>query len=782
MAEKLSIEIALEGAAEIERQLEGIGAAGTKAFGEISKAAEQVGGFSQLDPKDVTAKLEQFGVKGKAAIDKITAAVAAASRLERIAGGIRQIETGFAAIGASAATMSQRVTSAFTAVATAAASTGGAIGRVARSLGLIGSGAIIGSLGAAALAMEKASDAARVLEGNLQAAFRNAQAGSRFFNQIQQSAQSAGASLESTAKAMLEIANAIRASAAARGFRFAPGEELKRASADAQQLFDILQQGMKLSGVRADEATKAIEKLFTEIATKGQLSGDTLRKFAAEFPPLANEIVKFLGIPGQSMEQLAADVDKGFRKIDIGKFTNAILRASPAIKTLSDAFEPTLDQRIDTISGAWDRLLISFGKSPTGDAIRKLLDDVAKGLDEIATTAEPPVTLTGEFLNEVRKTIETTKREWEALVSLINQTQINLGKRLPDKITIPFEDAPEPPFVQTYLAAIEKVKSAFKSIFAPDVAPAGAPEPPFVQRYLAAIERVKAAFAAIFTPTVAAVGAPEPAFVQTYLAGIERVKTAFAAIFTPSVAAEGVPEPAFVQTYLAAIETVKNALNSITWDSITSAGVAAWNTIIGAIQNTASVIGQFSSSLASISWSAISSTGVAAWNAIIGAIERAISAIGRFLGLSGQAAGGAVGGASRGVGFQGGGLLGGRGTGTSDSNLVRVSRGEYIVPARAVRQPGVLAFLEALRHSGGKLQDVLDDMGRFALGGLVPRTIPAFAIGGLAGGGMSNVTIQFPGLPPIEGLRAPEKVVDELRKAAALAQVRSGGRKPSRYS
>ena len=104
------------------------------------------------------------------------------------------------------------------------------------------------------------------------------------------------------------------------------------------------------------------------------------------------------------------------------------------------------------------------------------------------------------------------------------------------------------------------------------------------------------------------------------------------------------------------------------------------------------------------------------------------------------------------------------------------------MPARAVRQPGVLAFLEALRRSGGSLRDVLDDMGRFALGGLVPRAIPAFASGGLAGGGMSNVTIQFPGLPAIAGLRAPSYVVEELRKAEAMAQVRSGGRKPSRYS
>jgi len=76
---------------------------------------------------------------------------------------------------------------------------------------------------------------------------------------------------------------------------------------------------------------------------------------------------------------------------------------------------------------------------------------------------------------------------------------------------------------------------------------------------------------------------------------------------------------------------------------------------------------------------------------------------------------------------------------------------------------------------------VLDGMGQFALGGMVPRAMPTFASGGLAGG-MSNVTIQFPGLPAIGGLRASSDVVDQLHRAAALAQVRSGGRKPSRYS
>jgi hypothetical protein len=141
--------------------------------------------------------------------------------------------------------------------------------------------------------------------------------------------------------------------------------------------------------------------------------------------------------------------------------------------------------------------------------------------------------------------------------------------------------------------------------------------------------------------------------------------------------------------------------------------------------------------------------------------------------------GGASSSGGGGSGFAGGGLLGGRGSGTSDSNLAWVSRGEYITPARAVSQPGVLAFLEALRRSGGNLRDVLDGMGRFALGGMVqaPLALPAFA-----GAGMNHVTIQFPGLPAITGLRAASDVVDELHRAAAMAQVRSGGRKPSRFS
>jgi hypothetical protein len=221
-------------------------------------------------------------------------------------------------------------------------------------------------------------------------------------------------------------------------------------------------------------------------------------------------------------------------------------------------------------------------------------------------------------------------------------------------------------------------------------------------------------------------------------------------------------------------------------NTVASAGAQVIGGLVQMITQVGTAIAGVVSAIGSITWDAISSLGVQAWNALTGAIQIAIDKVMEFIGkvmefIGLKPSGGTPAPAAAGGGrFAGGGLLGGRGTGTSDSNLAWVSRGEHIMPARAVGQPGVLAFLEALRRSGGNLRGVLDGMGRFALGGLVPRAIPAFAGGGLAGG--NHVTIQFPGLPAIGGLRASSSVVDQLQKAAALAQVRSGGRKPSRYS
>jgi len=229
-----------------------------------------------------------------------------------------------------------------------------------------------------------------------------------------------------------------------------------------------------------------------------------------------------------------------------------------------------------------------------------------------------------------------------------------------------------------------------------------------------------------------------------------------------------------VNAVTAALQKLQAAIDNFSWETFKAAAISAGDAL-----KYFTIQGQVSLGL-QWAWS------LGGWDALIGKIAQAGQSLLQFLGLASQAAAIQAPGAALpepgGVPQMAhGGLLGGRGTGTSDSNLAWVSRGEHIMPARAVQQPGVLALLEALRRSGGDLSRVLGGMGRFALGGMVRGPIPAYAAGGLAGGG-NHVTIQFPGLPAISGLRASSDVVEQLHRAAALAQVRSGGRKPSRYS
>ncbi len=112
-----------------------------------------------------------------------------------------------------------------------------------------------------------------------------------------------------------------------------------------------------------------------------------------------------------------------------------------------------------------------------------------------------------------------------------------------------------------------------------------------------------------------------------------------------------------------------------------------------------------------------------------------------------------------------GGLVLGPGTETSDSILARLSRGEFIVRAAAVRRYG-LAFLEALNAMR---------LPRFAGGGLVPQVpaLPGTLAG--AGGATTNVTIVLDGAR-YGPLRTDPKTADGLREALLRTALKQGGR------
>lgn len=94
--------------------------------------------------------------------------------------------------------------------------------------------------------------------------------------------------------------------------------------------------------------------------------------------------------------------------------------------------------------------------------------------------------------------------------------------------------------------------------------------------------------------------------------------------------------------------------------------------------------------------------------------------------IAGVFGGGGMVGGEGGEKKAGGGLLAGRGTGTSDSNLAWFSRGEYLVRAAVVREPGVLRHLEELNRRGVRALApppvvIEAPTPRFAEGGLVDR-------------------------------------------------------------
>lgn len=159
-------------------------------------------------------------------------------------------------------------------------------------------------------------------------------------------------------------------------------------------------------------------------------------------------------------------------------------------------------------------------------------------------------------------------------------------------------------------------------------------------------------------------------------------------------------------------------------------------------------------------WSSVQSLGESTltWisnqiSAIMDLINKAVAATQAAIG--GAAAAGAPVGPG---GFAAGGVVRGRGTGTSDSILARLSNGEFVMRAAAVQHWGA-GMLSAMNSAG---------MPRFAEGGLVA-----------AGAGGAPVHLHLGGHS--FALSGSTGVVDALVVEARRQQVRSAGIKPSWY-
>jgi hypothetical protein len=116
---------------------------------------------------------------------------------------------------------------------------------------------------------------------------------------------------------------------------------------------------------------------------------------------------------------------------------------------------------------------------------------------------------------------------------------------------------------------------------------------------------------------------------------------------------------------------------------------------------------------------------------------------------------------------EGGGAVHGAGSGTSDSILARLSNGEFVVRAAAVRAYGA-NFLHAINSMS---------FPGFAMGGLVPSPVRLAGSGG-AGQASSTVNLSIDG-HSFNGFRGPKNVVDELTSYAIGRQTSAAGTNPS---
>jgi hypothetical protein len=682
MAEKLSVQIALEGGDEIARQLGDIGKAGTKAFTDIGRAAEKVGGFAQLDPTEVTTRLTKMGITGVDAINKIQTAVQQAGRLEQVVSGVKKLEDGFDKLGISVDKFANKMAGSL-----------GPLGVFARALGPLGIGLAV----AGAAFLKFGDDSAKALA----------------------TLNTEGAKLGLTA-----------------------------------QEFDKLQKAFGKIGVAPDALASSLEKLkpllggglfrLGDIAPPDVFAG--LQQFIAQLERMPDSVARTqlaMATLGDALGgQVIAGLQTGANSAQI--FAAALASVTPATQE-QIAQAARYQQSLNQLGDAWTRFKAEVA-APVGAPVLDFL------------TAQLPGIQAG---------IATTVREFQALWSVID-TIASGGAAVIGALAAP---------IQLVITEVQRLASTFAGWNWNPIA-AG------VQVWndiTAAIGRAIDALLKFIglkpsggTPAPAAAGGGQ--FAGGGLLGGRGTGTSDSNLAWLSrgeyvMPASAVRQPG-VLSFLEALRRGGGIPGFADGGVVGGANFASiFNQVIDTLKNAVQSLRQTQSTMNNAMAGIVQSIDRLArpFNEAMDKVAQQIVLAADTLQKLNQATGKAR-----------GGLLGGRGSGTSDSNLAWVSRGEHIMPARAVAQPGVLAFLEALRRSGGNLSRVLDGMGRFALGGMVPR-MPAFAGGGSVGS-MSHVTIAFPGLPEIGGLRASSDVVDQLQRAAALAQVRSGGRKPSRYS
>lgn len=236
---------------------------------------------------------------------------------------------------------------------------------------------------------------------------------------------------------------------------------------------------------------------------------------------------------------------------------------------------------------------------------------------------------------------------------------------------------------------------------------------------------------------------------------------------------------------VAAVGQFVEQIKKIDFTALTKPAVDFWNGLVEIVNNAAiGISNAFNTSIEFIKglWNSLTST-IGGWatsasNFIQSVIDKVKSLARALASIAGSDAGQAAAAPQ----FAGGGAVSGPGTSRSDSIWARLSNGEFVVQAAAVRKYGI-QFLQSLN----RMSLAPRSFPGFNMGGLVDalapmRPVPAYAGGGAVqtGGPQSilNLTI---GQEAFFGLRAPEDTAAKIAKFARRKGARAAGRKPAWY-
>jgi hypothetical protein len=152
--------------------------------------------------------------------------------------------------------------------------------------------------------------------------------------------------------------------------------------------------------------------------------------------------------------------------------------------------------------------------------------------------------------------------------------------------------------------------------------------------------------------------------------------------------------------------------------------IKGWEGAFGELKRGFIELGAAFSGAFDVAWGNIKTAGTDLFNWMLGWVKTIGSALSSAFAAIGSLPDSAAlaGGASQ---FAAGGRVRGPGSGTSDSIMARLSNGEFVMRAAAVRHFGA-DFMAALNH-------MRNPFAGYSLGGLIDRRLPGFAEGGLVG-------------------------------------------------